>query len=414
MRRSAIIAGAVFAILALVGGMLAYSYTQISVSLAGVEFHSIDWMDLTSSNVLELGGSLLTGDAVGAALDLVDGVNLNLVLGLDNGGFLPVYIPDVAYDLTVNDVFVGQGTSTIDAIINPGQTKRVTTLQNVGKDSLAPAIGAIIRDGGMMDVRARGDAYFTLLGLEIPVPFESSKQISIIDEIKTRLGRYEADTRITLDVYESAVRQGAVVPISGRLTTDGGQALPGMAVQIKDEDTGSGDDHIATVYTDARGQFHYSWTARPMDRSNNVVEIYAVFEGAQGLEQARSRQHDITVDDAGQDTHQQGRTSSRTSLSLSIPNASVEEGDVLQISGRLVDSQGNGLQNSLIYIKDEDTGSGDDHIATVYTDARGQFHYSWTARPMDTFDSVVEIYAVFEGSSGLDGSRSTQINIRVR
>ena len=187
-----------------------------------------------------------------------------------------------------------------------------------------------------------------------------------------------------------------------------------MVVQIKDEDAGSGDDHIATLHTDARGEFHYLWTARPMDLFDNVVEIYAVFEGVRSLEQARSSQHNIFVDNTAQDAQQQGRTSSRTSLSLSIPHTSVEGGDILQISGRLVDSQGNGLQNSLIYIKDEDTGSGDDRIATIYTDARGEFHYLWTARPMDPFDNVVEIYAVFEGDHGLDGSRSTQINIRVR
>jgi len=33
-----------------------------------------------------------------------------------------------------------------------------------------------------------GTAYFNLLGLDVPIPFESSKQISISDEIENYLG----------------------------------------------------------------------------------------------------------------------------------------------------------------------------------------------------------------------------------
>lgn len=39
----------------------------------------------------------------------------------------------------------------------------------------------------------------------------------------------------------------------------------------------------------------------------------------------------------------------------------------MSISGRLTTDDGNGLQNGLIYIKDEDTGSGDDDIALLCT-----------------------------------------------
>lgn len=289
-----IVAGAVLAVVALGAVMLVYSYTQVSVSLDHVGFHSIDW-DLTVSNLIMLGAKALMGDYLGSALSLIEGVNLDLVFGLSNGGLLPVYIPSVTYDLAVNGVPVGQAASSVSATINPGQTKQITAVQNVKKDSLAPAISSIVESGGIVDVKVRGTAYFELLGLGIPVPFESSKQISIIDEIEKKLSQSALGTKITLNIPGSEARQGTVVPISGRLTTDDGRALDGMAVYIKDEDTGTGDDDIAIVYTNARGEFHYQWTAREMDPFDSIVEIYAVFEGSPDFGSSRSAQIDVRV-----------------------------------------------------------------------------------------------------------------------
>ena len=80
-----IVLGMVLAIIIGVVGMLAYSYAQISISLDDVEFYSIDWADFTFSNILRLGGDLLSGNVLGSMLDLIDGVNLNLIFGLSNG-----------------------------------------------------------------------------------------------------------------------------------------------------------------------------------------------------------------------------------------------------------------------------------------------------------------------------------------
>ena len=118
-KTATIIAGTSFAIVVLGAAMLAYSYTQISANLDDVRFHSIDWMDPTLSNILVMGGKLLIGDVLGSALELIEGVNFDLVFELNNGGFLPVYIPSVTYDLIINGVSVGQGTSTINTTINP-------------------------------------------------------------------------------------------------------------------------------------------------------------------------------------------------------------------------------------------------------------------------------------------------------
>jgi LEA14-like dessication related protein len=176
-----------FLIIAIAGGLLYYSYTQINVELNTVSFHSIDWTNMTFSTLINLGLDAITGDWLGAAINLVDGINLNLFFGLTNNGFLPVYIPDLSYDLVVNGVNVGQGYTTIDATIYPGNNKEIPIVQNFQKSGLSPAISSIISNDGVMQIKVKGTAYFKILGLNIPVPFESTEQISIKNEIENKI-----------------------------------------------------------------------------------------------------------------------------------------------------------------------------------------------------------------------------------
>ncbi len=177
----------IIAIIGIILGLLAYSYTQIHVNLNAVSLRSIDWESITWSTLLKLGLNVLTGNWLGAAFNLIQGINLDLIFGLSNYGVLPVYIPDLSYDLSINDVPVGHGYSNVDVTINPGDTKEITVLQHFQKSSLAPAVESIVSTGGIIDLHVSGTAYFKLLGISIPVPFESSKQVSIKEEIKNHL-----------------------------------------------------------------------------------------------------------------------------------------------------------------------------------------------------------------------------------
>ena len=174
-------------IIAIFLGMLGYSYTQIHVELNDVSFRSLDFVKLSSGTILKLGLNLLTGNWLAAAFSLIDGVNLNLMFGFSNGGILPLYIPNLSYDMSVNDVPVGKGFSIIDVVIGPGEKKEIPIVQNFKKSSFAPAIKSVIENGGVLEVKVRGTAYFKFLGLDIPIPFQSTKRISIQDEIKKRL-----------------------------------------------------------------------------------------------------------------------------------------------------------------------------------------------------------------------------------
>ena len=179
--------GIIFVIIVIIGGLVVYSYSQINVSLNDVTFHSIEWTSFSWSTLLSLGLNALTGNWLGAAFDLIDGVNLNLIFGLTNNGIFPVYIPDLSYDLSINGVPVGTGNSNVNLTINPGESRVLPVLQNFQKSRLNPAVASIVSAGGVIDLRVSGTAHFKLFGLSIPVPFESSKQVSIIDEIEKRL-----------------------------------------------------------------------------------------------------------------------------------------------------------------------------------------------------------------------------------
>jgi len=186
-KKVGIVIGILFVIIVIVGGLFVYSYTQIHVSLNDVKFHSIDWTSFSWSTLLSLGLNALSGNWLGAAFDLIDGVNLNLIFGLANNGIFPVYIPDLSYDLSINGVSVGNGYSSVNLTINPGESKQLTVLQNFQKSRMSPAVSSIVATGGIIDLRVSGTAHFKLFGIDIPVPFQSSKQISIKDEIEKRL-----------------------------------------------------------------------------------------------------------------------------------------------------------------------------------------------------------------------------------
>jgi len=187
MGKAAVAAAIVIGILVVLGGLFYYSYTQIQVELTGLSLHSIDLMKFTWKNVLSLGLNLISQNWFGAAIDLVDAVNVNLEFGVKNNGLLPVYIPDLNYELYVNDKHFGNGYSTFDATIFPGEYREFPAFQKFKKSGLTESIPSIISRGGNMDITVKGTAYFQIFGLSIPVPFESTRTINIGSEIEKRI-----------------------------------------------------------------------------------------------------------------------------------------------------------------------------------------------------------------------------------
>jgi LEA14-like dessication related protein len=189
--KKSIIISSLFAlsVVLIVLGLVAYSYTQLSASFRDVSSINVELETLSLSSLIKLGLDVLSGNWLSAALDVIAGIELGLVFELTNNGLLPVYIPELTYDLSINGIFLGNGNSTIDTTINPGKTKLINVTQNFQKHSLSPSIESIINNNGIIDVEVKGVAYFELLGFKIPFDFESSKQVSIVDEIQKQLNQ---------------------------------------------------------------------------------------------------------------------------------------------------------------------------------------------------------------------------------
>ena len=177
------------AILGIIFGLIYYSYTQIQVSFTEVSSVGVEIEELSFSTLVNLGINLLTGDWLGAALDVIAGISFGLIFELTNNGLLPVYIPEISYDLYVNEIRIGKGITELDLTVNPGETKEIPVLQNFTKENLGPIMDSIVKTEGIVDVGVKGIAYFEFLGQEIPIPFESTKRVSIVDEIQNQLNQ---------------------------------------------------------------------------------------------------------------------------------------------------------------------------------------------------------------------------------
>ena len=164
-----------------------YSYSQIEFSLNDVSAVEIKLESLQLSDLIQLSLDTLSGNWIKLALTIIAEINIGMVFELTNNGFFPVYVPDLTYDLFINGIFIGQGNSEIDTIINPGQSKTIEVFQNLEKNSFSQATDSIIETQGIVNVHVNGTAFFELFGQRIPVPFESTKNISIIDELQKQI-----------------------------------------------------------------------------------------------------------------------------------------------------------------------------------------------------------------------------------
>jgi len=170
-------------------GAVLYSYSLVNVSFVDLSFVEIHLENLSLFDLVNLSLDALSGNWKSVILEVISEIDLGIVFELTNNGFFPVYVPDVYYDLSVNEILVGHGYSKVNTIINPGESKEIDVFQNLQKDSFNSTVESIINDNGIMDIRINGTAYFELFGKSIPIPFETSKQISLIDEILNKINQ---------------------------------------------------------------------------------------------------------------------------------------------------------------------------------------------------------------------------------
>ena len=204
---------------------------------------------------------------------------------------------------------------------------------------------------------------------------------------------------LTLDPVPPVAYEGDLVTFSGRMTGPDGTALMYVDnIHIKDEDPGSGDDLLATTRTDGYGRFEAVWVAENVD-ADREADIYAVWEADGEPISARTAEQQLYI--------------SRHSASLTLDSPSgAYLGSAITFSGRLTGSDGYGLADRQILIKDEDTLNPDDLLASGWTDSRGYYSISWTASKKDVGEGL-EVFAVFEGDGTYPQARSQEHGLDV-
>lgn len=95
---------------------------------------------------------------------MIQGINLKLVFELSNDGLVPIYIPDIFYELSINEVLSENGNSKINSIINPRQTLEIVSLRDIQRGSLLPTVNSVINKQGVMDLK--GNCIFSIIRIK--------------------------------------------------------------------------------------------------------------------------------------------------------------------------------------------------------------------------------------------------------
>ena len=216
----------------------------------------------------------------------------------------------------------------------------------------------------------------------------------------------ERSTVLYFDPLPSSVNAGDTIVFSGYLATADGYVVQNAVIYINDDVSFGLDDTLGTVVTDANGEFYETWAAQARD-GGGAYDFYAVFEGSDGFDHARSATYSVTVVQS-----QSELQIFATTLYLDPLPRQAYAGDALAFSGILETADGRPVQNAQIQIKDDVRIGSDDLLDTTVTDVNGEFYVSWAAQPRSG-GGAYDFYAVFEGSDGFDHARSATYSVTV-
>jgi LEA14-like dessication related protein len=283
------------AIIAVIIGLIVYSYTSISATLDNVSFAGIDHVSSNnlSSAIMKSISQAVSGNWFQFITNYITGIKFNLYFGLTNHGIFPVYIPKVSYNLSVNGVNIVNGQSKIDETIKPGETKELPVLADIATSGLEPAAISVLSISGIVDLQTSGTVDFNVLGLTISIPFQVTKQINLEDEIKKSFlgsnsplseksnsftsGLTRTSLSLQTSTYTTIVGHG--VTFTGRLDDSDGNGIPNQEIDIKRHLVGSYGSTLTVTRTDSNGDFSVTWSAtKPL--TSNTASVYSQFKGS--------------------------------------------------------------------------------------------------------------------------------------
>lgn len=221
-------------------------------------------------------------------------------------------------------------------------------------------------------------------------------------------------TVLYLDRLPSQLQIGEQAVFSGRLmSADQRYVISDAVIYIKDDDSFGPDDLIARAITDDNGRFAVSVTVRDWDEFSPTVEIYAVYEGSGEIRKARSATQNVQVTTTrSHDGGSSAYTDRPTRLTISSSAQSIHAGNPVTFSGRLTTSDGSGIADKIILIKEHDPFLPDEFLSYGTTDRNGYYSIRWVASA-GLVERDFDVYAVYEGDLYYERARTATLQLPV-
>ena len=125
--------------------------------------------------------------------------------------------------------------------------------------------------------------------------------------------------------------------------------------------------------TDAGGEFYGTWVAQARG-GGGAYDFYAVFEGSDGFDRARSATYGVTV--FGYAGGGQAQDYQYTEIILDALPPLVYTDQTVVLTGQLT-SNGYGIAGAEVNIMEDDPLVPDQMLARGYTDQNGEFAIPW-------------------------------------
>ncbi|MGY8702688.1 MAG: hypothetical protein ACKVHH_08315, partial [Candidatus Poseidoniales archaeon] len=213
---------------------------------------------------------------------------------------------------------------------------------------------------------------------------------------------------LTIDTPQSNVKFGEPITFSGKLVTESGEAISGKTIVIRDRDSTSGDDVIASIVTDSLGNYSVTVIAQYWDTTmNEAIEVYAVFNSDTNYYTDDSTlTYNVWVSGNVKDTKL---------IFDSLPK-SITSGEIISFSGQLLDDNNMPLAGKSVQINEDIIGS-DVIIKTVTTDGNGKFSYSKQFilnKGWKQSGGTAEFFLKYLGDEKTNSSRSVGHAIKIK
>jgi len=213
---------------------------------------------------------------------------------------------------------------------------------------------------------------------------------------------------LTIDTPQSNVKFGELITFSGKLVTESGEAITNKKIVIRDMDSTSGDDFIASAVTDSLGNYSVTVLAQYWDTTmNEAIEVYAVFNSDTNYYTDDSTlTYNVWVSGNVKDTKL---------IFDSLPK-SITSGETITFSGQLLDGDGTPISGKSVHIKEDIIGS-DVIIKTVITDGNGKFSYSKQFilnKGWKQSGGTTEFFLKYLGDEKTNSSRSVGHAIKIK